>query len=100
MRHMFIGDSYNRKQMIKIFGGAEIEKLENKNCEPTGRIMDACDEIVEFTASIEAYDLDGNMCIITAYYYQHDPIEAENLDDLEWEIDDYGIHTVKRYWDI
>ena len=100
MRHRFIGDSYNRMQMVKIFGGADIEKLENEHAEPTGRIMDACDEIVEFTASIEAYDLNGNMCFITAYYYQHDPIEVENLGELEWETDDYGIHTVKHYWDI
>jgi hypothetical protein len=100
MRHMFIGDSYNRKQMIKIFGGKDIEKLESENCEPTGRLMDACDEIVEFTASIIAYDLNGNECLITAYYYQHDPIEVENLDDLEWEIDDYGIRISRFYWNI
>jgi hypothetical protein len=85
--------------MIKIFGGKDIETLEKSYCEPTNRVMDSCDEIVEFTASIKATDIDGNLCWITAYYYQNYPIEVDCLNNLDWEIDDYGICAIRHYWE-
>ena len=90
-----MGNSYNREAMVEIFGEKIVVMLEMENCGYTNRVMDACDEIVEFSAALTTNDLEGNICTITAYYYQHDPIEVENLDDLEWEVDDYGIDIIK-----
>jgi hypothetical protein len=87
-----MGDSYDRESIVEIFGEKIILKLERTNCEPTSRLMDDCDEVVEFAACIDAIDCDGNDAVITAYYYQdaEDVTKLEN-DDLHWEIDDYGI---------
>lgn len=92
MRHSFIGNSYDRATMVTCFGEDTVFKLERENCEPTNRLIDDEDETVEYTSSIKAEDVDGHKCIITAYYYQNiNDVREEDLGNLNWEIDDYGI---------
>lgn len=94
MRKSCLGNCYDRGKMVELFGEETIVKLESENCDYTNRVMEPCDEAVEFSASITVFDNDFNRCIITAYYYQDDPIEVENLDELAWEIDCYEITRI------
>jgi len=90
MRNRFIGNSYERASMVEVFGGKIIDALDKQCPQATNRIMDGVDEIVEFASSVIAINDLGERCILIAYYYQHDPIEVDDLADLEWEIDDYS----------
>ena len=81
----------NRNEAIEIVGECAVGQVESENCDFTNRLMD--NGLVEFSASVEAIDKDGLECILTAYYYQtkEDVDAAEELDQLDWEIEGYEV---------
>lgn len=87
----------SREQAIAIVGEDAVEKVEQENCDFTGRVgyNGSCqgDAEVEFSASVGAEDKEGNDVHLVAYYYQDaDAVDENELDCLDWKI--YGYEVV------
>ena len=90
-----------RAQAVAIVGEAVVEKVESKNCEPTGRVgyNGACrnDNFCEWSATVGCEDKDGNACSLVAYYYttnDEDQAMADADGDgsvIDWEIAGYDV---------
>ena len=82
-----------RRQVIALAGLETVEKVDSENCDFTNRLLPEVSEEVEFAASVEFVDQEGNERSLTAYYYQDEKEvdEVESLDNLEWEIHGYEI---------
>jgi hypothetical protein len=82
-----------RDQAINICGIDAVDKLDKLNCDFTNRVQTDGDNAVEFSASIECIDSDGDDCTLIAYYYQ-DQGKIDGTDDLgslDWQINGYEI---------
>ena len=81
------------EQAEKIVGDKMISELDGLDCEPTGRLMGGSNDLVEFSASLEGEDLEGESCTVVVYYYQleSDLEETEDLSYLEWIAEGYEI---------
>lgn len=83
-----------REQAIEIVGEKAVDKVERQNCDFTGRLMDDCDDRVEFAASISAKNTDGDDVTLVAYYY---PTQSEldaagdDLGDVDWVVEGFEI---------
>lgn len=88
--------NYCEREIAKIIGATDLERLHAENCEPTGRLLPDCDDRTEWSASIECEGPDGDNILVTAIYYTT-PYETTNDDednsDRDWEIDHYDITT-------
>ena len=84
-----------REEAIKIVGGNTVKAVGYVERESTG--TELIDEgLVEFVASIDAVDLDGEAAILSAYYYQTmDVMEGaeEDLRGLDWKISGYDVKS-------
>ncbi|MFI5073209.1 MAG: hypothetical protein ACHP8A_20250 [Terriglobales bacterium] len=83
-----------REEAIKIVGGNTVEAVGHVKRNSTG-IELAEEGLVEFVASIDAIDVDGEAVIVSAYYYQ--PLEAmdgagKGTVNLNWKISGYEVH--------
>ena len=90
MRH----GKLTREQITNMIGSAEVDRLDHENCDFTSRLQTDGDESVEFAASIHTKDTDGNVITVIVYYYQPDQETvdaAEDLGNLDWEIEGYEI---------
>ena len=90
MRHRFTSPSYTREQMVELYGELQIRNLENCPFEETNRVMHNETEFVSYNL---AKDNDGYVRRISAYcYIDNDDLKiVDDIDNLDWEIDDYGI---------
>lgn len=88
----------SREQAILKAGIAAVEKLDNKNCEATNRVMGDHSDLVEYAASVKVEieeDGDTYVYILTAYYYPtKDELEAagDDLGNLNWSIEGYALN--------
>lgn len=82
-----------REEAIKIVGGNTVEAVGHVERESTE--IELIDEgLVEFVASIDAVDLEGEAAILSAYYYQRRDVmdgAGEDLRDLDWKISGYEV---------
>lgn len=91
-------DNLTREQAIEIVGEEAVKAVDNVNCEPTSRKIDGDEPPVEFAASINCTDKNGEPTRLTAIYFQsHEAMEeaAEKYDgdlsSLDWEVDHYRV---------
>ena len=82
-----------REEAIKIVGGNTVEAVGHVKRKSTGIKLE--EGLVEFVASIDAIDVDGEAVIVSAYYYQ--PLEAmegagKDTVNLNWKISGYEVH--------
>jgi hypothetical protein len=84
-----------RKQTIEMVGLELVEKVENLNCDFTGRLQTDGDDTVEFAASVDFIGEDGNARILTAYYYQNQEKLYEEFGNLDWKANGYEIKDLK-----
>jgi hypothetical protein len=88
----------SRKEAVAQAGIAAVEKLDNQNCEPTGRMMGDHSDLVEYSSSVKVgIEQDGGtfVFILTAYYYPtRDELEAagDDLGNLNWSIEGYTLY--------
>jgi hypothetical protein len=86
----------NREEAIKQAGLEKVLEVEALDCDFTNRLMPAgFEDDVEFAASVDFVDNEGNYRVLTVYYYQ-DQSDLDELDDgdlgyLNWEIEGYEI---------
>lgn len=85
-----------RDQAIAIVGAEAVDQVEAINCEMTNRLIDGGFEILEFSASLDAYDDENDVEVnLTAYYYQDDTDgrvkNCEDLSNLTWTVAGYKI---------
>lgn len=84
----------SRDQAIAQVGLAAVEVVEGENCDFTNRVQPDGDSRIEFSASADATDQDGDPVTLVAYYYQEqsdvDAIEQE-LEELEWKIHGFEV---------
>ena len=88
-----------REQAIALVGIEAVERAENENCEPTGRVgyNGSCqgDDLIEWSASAGCEDKEGYECSVIAYYYtdeeDEDAAEANGWDSIDWEIAGYEV---------
>jgi hypothetical protein len=87
MRH----GKLTRDQAIVEASKEVVEALDRENCDFSGRVQTDGDQSVEFTASINYTDAEGERRTLVAYYYQmQDALDkVEELDQLDWEIEGY-----------
>ena len=85
----------DRNELEKIVSKSNIDLLEKENCDFTNRVTN--NKTIEFITSLKCCDLNGDDCIIQAYYYvDQDWVDSlgEDVDWLalsSWEIDHYEI---------
>ena len=90
-----------RKEAVAIVGEKAVDAVEQKSCEPTGRVgyNGACqgDELCEWSASSLGKDTSGVHCSVVVYYYtnneQDDVMAAQDGDGsaIDWAIEGYEI---------
>ena len=83
-----------REQAVAIAGEQLVTKVESKNCQPTGRLMTDNSDLVEFLASVNFDDADGNDRVLTAYYYPtQEQLDnaGDDLSNVDWVIEGYEI---------
>lgn len=78
-----------RREAIEQAGLDAVEAVEAVNCEPTNRVTG--DGTMEFRASVLIDAENGTH--LAVYYYQDEEtaMKAEDLSDLDWEIEGYEI---------
>ena len=81
-------------EVIKIVGQDNVDRVLKINCEPTGRVIDNCYNVVEFSASLPCETLKGDEVHLVVYYLESkDDVEyADDLGMLDW--DDYSFEIV------
>lgn len=80
-----------RAQAIALVGEDAVNTVGRENCEYTNRCLD---DFVEFAASVEAEDIEGYSCTLTAYYYpsqQEIDDAGDDLSNVEWIVDGYSV---------
>lgn len=83
-------DNLTEAQTIELCGEEIVDKLSYKNCDFSG--CTTPDGLIEFTASIQLDDHEDYYFLIAHYYQTEEDVEnAEELDQLEWEIDHYSV---------
>jgi pyruvate/2-oxoglutarate/acetoin dehydrogenase E1 component len=82
-----------REQAIQTVGADAVEAVESENFDYTNRVQTDGDDSVEFAAGVRATTIDGDDVTLLAYYYQdQDTLDAaEQLDELDWEIEGYEV---------
>ncbi len=83
-----------RAQAVAIVGEAAIAKVDVTDCDYTNRLMDDCDDRVEFSAAVHCEDADGRRCTVIAYYYptQQELDDAgDDLGAVDWQIAGYEV---------
>lgn len=75
-----------RKQAVEKYGEEVVNRLEDENCEPTGRCIYPDDEHAGMDEYMSAVTVDGNY--LQAYYYVPSDYDGE-LEDSDWVIDHY-----------
>lgn len=82
-----------REEAVAMVGLDAVERVEKENCDFTSRCQCDGDTAVEFSATVDATDTDGDRVSLVAYYYQQqeDVESCENLDELNWEIEGYEV---------
>jgi hypothetical protein len=83
-----------REQAIAIAGEQLVVKVGSQNCEPTNRVMTDNDDRVEFSASVNFDDQDGNDSVLTVYYYPtQEQLDnaGDDLGNVNWVIEGYEI---------
>jgi len=80
-----------RAELVKRFGEEIISKLDNEICDFSNRVMN--NGQVEFVASVKSENEAGIPVTLSVYYYQDkDAVDAaENLDELDWDVDHYSV---------
>lgn len=86
-------DNLTRAQAVSLVGEDAIAKLDNEDCDYTGRLLPDHDDRYEFSATVNAEDADGYSVVVTAIYYQakDDVDELEDLGGLDWDVAYYQI---------
>ena len=86
-----------KEAAISIVGNAVVAAVIGGNCDFTNRVTDGTSwhGYTEFSASVDAYDQDGDSSVtLIAYWFQDSSTveQAESLDSLNWsEPDNYEI---------
>ena len=82
-----------REAAIALVGEDAVKAVESQNCDYTNRVQTDGDDSVEFSAGVRARNKDGDQVTLLAYYYQDQAAvdAAEQLDELDWEIEGYEI---------
>jgi hypothetical protein len=77
---------YSRAAAVAHVGLATVELVETVDADFTGRAQTDGDPGVEFSASINCRDFDGEPCTLGVYYYQSpEALDSDNdLDELDW----------------
>lgn len=71
------------KQALEIVDQDNIDRVKDRNCDYTNRLIDDVYDVVEFSASIECEDKKGNEAILVILY-------LVGKDDLEKNCEDLG----------
>jgi hypothetical protein len=87
--------SLSRDEAIAIVGRNTVEAVGHVKRQFTGAELNK-EGLVEFVASIEAVDTDGQSVTVSAYYYQ--PTDAigdseDDLADLDWKISGHEVYA-------
>lgn len=84
-------NNLSREQAIKAVGLTAVEAVEKENCDFTNRVMN--DGTVEFSASVDAINQDGDEVKLLAYYFQdaESVDDCDDLSDLNWEVSHYEV---------
>lgn len=82
-----------RDQAVAIVGADAVNAVGAEECDFTNRVQTDGDTGVEFSASVDAVDTNGEQCLLLAYYYQDADVlsSAEDLSDLDWKIYAYAV---------
>jgi hypothetical protein len=64
-----IKGNLTRDEAISLVGEAAVDAVESKGCEPTNRVGYSGDDLTEWSATVEAPELDGIPRWLVAYYY-------------------------------
>jgi hypothetical protein len=95
MEELMRKGNLSRRDVVAMVGEELVKKLEAKNCDPTGRLLQTDgDDAVEYSASICLFPGAEYERTIIAYYYQEpaDLYKCENdLSYLSWKVNGFEI---------
>lgn len=80
----------DKNQLIAEFGVEILEKIENAEYDFTNRLLPD-PQNAEFSAHVEAKDMEGNLCLVCAYVFQTlDSLrECDDLSNLPWDPEEF-----------
>ena len=80
-----------RSEAITLVGIEAVNQVEAENCDFTNRVQTDGDRYVEFSASVDCADKDGDAILIAYYYQDESDLVIDDLGLLDWEIAGFEI---------